>query len=149
MAVSYGVGRRHGLDLVWLWLWCRPAATVLIPPLSWELPNATDVALKRQGKKKGIIGTKRQGLTHSPTGILSFSQVTVGAGTPVTSQLRTRGLPAVWLTISVLGFSNVGGTVGEKPDSQNPDSHSAHLPATSFLSDRPEMPKMPPPVVRS
>lgn len=56
---------------------------------------------------------------HSPTGILSFSQVTVGAGTPVTSQVRTRGLPATWLTVSVLGFSNVGGTAGEKPDSQN------------------------------
>lgn len=57
---------------------------------------------------------------HSPTGILSFSQVTVGAGTPVTSQLSTRGLPATWLTLSVLGFSNVGGTAGEKPDCQDP-----------------------------
>lgn len=56
---------------------------------------------------------------HSPTGILSFSQVTVGAGTPVTSQVRTRGLPATWLTVSILGFSNTGGTAGEKPDSWN------------------------------
>lgn len=57
---------------------------------------------------------------HSPTGILSFSQLTAGAGTPVTSQLRTRGLPATWLTFSVLGFSNVGGTAGETPDCQSP-----------------------------
>ena len=28
--VSCGVGRRQHLDLVLLWLWCRPAATSLI-----------------------------------------------------------------------------------------------------------------------
>ena len=39
-------------DLVWLWLWCRPASIALIPPLAWELPYATDVALKRQKKKR-------------------------------------------------------------------------------------------------
>lgn len=71
---------------------------------------------------------------HSPTGTLSFSQVTVGAGTPVTSQVRTRGLPATWLTVSVLGFSNFGGTAGEKPESQNLDSA-----LTSFLSGRSEI----------
>ena len=27
-------------------LWCRPAATVLIRRLAWELPRATSVALK-------------------------------------------------------------------------------------------------------
>lgn len=56
---------------------------------------------------------------HSPMGILSLSQVTLGAGTPVTSQVSTRGLPATWLTVSVLGFSNVGGTAGERPDAQS------------------------------
>ena len=25
--MSCGVGRRHSSDPVWLWLWCRPAAT--------------------------------------------------------------------------------------------------------------------------
>ena len=30
IAMSYGVGHRCGLDLVLLWLWCRPAATALI-----------------------------------------------------------------------------------------------------------------------
>ena len=32
-------------------LWCRPAATVLIQPLAWELPYATGEDLKRPKKK--------------------------------------------------------------------------------------------------
>lgn len=82
---------------------------------------------------------------HSPTGILSFSQVTAGAGTPVTSQVRTRGLPATWLTISVLGFSNVGGTAGENPGPQNAKTG----PPTSFLSGGSGVPEGPLPVVTS
>ena len=46
--MSCGVGRRHGSDLVLLWLWCRPAATAQIRSLAWEPPNAAGVALKRQ-----------------------------------------------------------------------------------------------------
>ena len=38
-------------DPVLLWLWCRPAATVLIRPLTWEPPYAMGVALKRQKEK--------------------------------------------------------------------------------------------------
>ena len=34
-----------------LWLWCRPATTVLVRPLAWELPYAVGAALKRQKKK--------------------------------------------------------------------------------------------------
>ena len=43
-----GVGRRHGLDLVWLWLWlwCRPVAVALILPLAGESPHTKGVALK-------------------------------------------------------------------------------------------------------
>ena len=33
-------------DLLWLWLWHRPAATAPIRPLAWELPYAAGVALK-------------------------------------------------------------------------------------------------------
>ena len=47
-----GVARRHGLDLAFLWLWCRLAATALIRPLAWEPPYALGTALKRQKKKK-------------------------------------------------------------------------------------------------
>ena len=34
--MSCGVGRRHGLDPLLLWLWCRPAAVALIQPLGWN-----------------------------------------------------------------------------------------------------------------
>ena len=37
-------------DLVLPWLWCRPAAGVLIRPLAWELPYAASAALKSQIK---------------------------------------------------------------------------------------------------
>ena len=52
--MSCGVCRRLGLDLALLWLWCRPAAVVLIRPLAWEPPYAYAVgaALKSQKKKK-------------------------------------------------------------------------------------------------
>ena len=39
-------------DLALLWLWCRPVAISLIPPLAWELPHAMDVAPKRPKIKK-------------------------------------------------------------------------------------------------
>ena len=39
-------------ELVWLWLWCRPAAVAPIGPLAWEPPYAADAALKNKIKKK-------------------------------------------------------------------------------------------------
>ena len=39
-------------DLALLWLWHGPEATALIWPLAWELPNAVNVALKRQRTRK-------------------------------------------------------------------------------------------------
>ena len=57
--MSCGVGYRCGLDLVWLWLWlwlwCRPAAAAPTRPLTWELPYAVGVALKRKRKKKDLL----------------------------------------------------------------------------------------------
>ena len=47
MAVSCGVGHRHGLDPELLWLWHRPADTAPTGPLAWETPHATGVALKK------------------------------------------------------------------------------------------------------
>ena len=52
IAVSCGIGCRHGLDLVLLWLWRRPTAVVPIGPLAWELPYASGTALKTKDKKK-------------------------------------------------------------------------------------------------
>ena len=49
--MSCGVGHRRGLDPVLLWPWRKPAAAALIPPVAWELPYATDVALKKERKK--------------------------------------------------------------------------------------------------
>ena len=37
-----------------LWLWRRQAAVIPIRPLAWELPYATDVALKRQKEKEKV-----------------------------------------------------------------------------------------------
>ena len=34
VAVSCGIGRRHGWDPALLWLWCRPTATAPIGPLA-------------------------------------------------------------------------------------------------------------------
>ena len=47
-----GVGCRHGLDLVLLRLWHRPAAVALVRPLAWEPPYAVGLALKRPKTKK-------------------------------------------------------------------------------------------------
>ena len=53
--MSCGIGRRLGSDPELLWLWCRPAATALIRPLTWEPPyaaGATQEMAKRPKKKK-------------------------------------------------------------------------------------------------
>ena len=52
--MSRGVGRRHGLDPAWLWLWCRLATTAPIGPLAWEPPYATGEVLKRQTNKQNF-----------------------------------------------------------------------------------------------
>ena len=50
MAGSCGVGLRRDSDLMWLWLWRKPAAVALIQPLVWEPPYAVGAALKRPKK---------------------------------------------------------------------------------------------------
>ena len=59
--MSCGGDCRHGLDLVLLWLWCRPAATAPIQPLAWELPYAAGVALKKH--------------THTHTKVLQWTEI--------------------------------------------------------------------------
>ena len=44
--------RRCGSDLALLWLWCRSAASAPIWLLSWELPYATGMVVKKQTNKK-------------------------------------------------------------------------------------------------
>ena len=45
-------GHRHGLDLAWLWRWCRLAAAAPMRPLAWEPPYVSGAALKRNEQKK-------------------------------------------------------------------------------------------------
>ena len=58
--MSCGVGHRLGLDLVLLWLWCRPAATALIRPLAWEPPYAEGAGLGKAKKKEDKKQTNKQ-----------------------------------------------------------------------------------------
>ena len=67
VAVSCSVGRRCGLGLALLWLWCRLVATAPIRPLAWEPPYATGAAYG--GKKKrqdGLEGPARDRGELSP-----------------------------------------------------------------------------------
>ena len=50
-----GVGRRHGSDLLLLWLWCGVAAAAPIQPLDWEPPYAVGSALKKEKKNQGCL----------------------------------------------------------------------------------------------
>ena len=66
--MSSGVGCRLCLDpeLLWLWLWCRPAATVPIGPLALEPPYVAGVALE-QTKKTTTTKKKQQKTKTKPT----------------------------------------------------------------------------------
>ena len=46
--MNCGVGRSPSWNMVLVWLWHRLAAAALIRPLTWELPYAVGVALKRK-----------------------------------------------------------------------------------------------------
>jgi len=50
----YSTGRRYTSDLLWLWLWWRPAAAAPIRLLAWEPPYAAGVAVKKEGEKKKV-----------------------------------------------------------------------------------------------
>ena len=58
--MSYGVGRRRGLDPELLWLWHRPVAIALIRPLVWEPPYAMRETLEKTKDKKKKKKKKRQ-----------------------------------------------------------------------------------------
>ena len=62
VAMSCGVGRRHGLDLAWLWLW--PAAA-LIQPLAWEIPYAASGTLKKKKFLGEIISKIFSDINHT------------------------------------------------------------------------------------
>ena len=72
IALNYGVGRRCGLALALLWLWCRPAAAAPIQPLARELPYAMGAALTKQNNnnKKAKSG---EGKSNMGQRLLSMS----------------------------------------------------------------------------
>ena len=77
--MSFGIGSRCSLAL--LWLWCRLAAAALIQPLAWELPYAMSAALKRKtnkqkNKKKKTTGSDYHIQIHL---IFDFSKLFVYA----------------------------------------------------------------------
>ena len=52
IAMSCGVGHRHGSDVALLWLWCRLAATAPIKHLAWEPPICHECSPKKKKRKK-------------------------------------------------------------------------------------------------
>ena len=58
--MSCGVSHRRGLDLVWLWLWRRPAATAPIRPLAWELPYAAGAIPEKAKRRKPMTLTPKE-----------------------------------------------------------------------------------------
>ena len=64
--MSCGVSHRRGSDPILLWLWLRPAATVLIHPLAWDPPYATGVALTKQ---KNNNNNSKHTYTHNTQNI--------------------------------------------------------------------------------
>ena len=52
VAMSGGVGCRHGSEPVLLWLWCRPAAVAPIQPQPGNIHMLQGEALKKQKKNK-------------------------------------------------------------------------------------------------
>ena len=63
VAVICGVGSRCSSDLVFLWLWLRPAAAAPIRPLAWESLYAAGAVLKIKKKKKKIYAILISGYT--------------------------------------------------------------------------------------
>jgi len=66
--MSCGVGQTQ---LVLLWLWCRLGAAALIQSLAWELPYATDAALKSQKEEKERRRRRRGGEARLVTAFLA------------------------------------------------------------------------------
>ena len=52
IAMSCGVGHRHGSDLTLMWLWRRPAAAAPVQPLAREPPYGHKKTKKKKEKKK-------------------------------------------------------------------------------------------------
>ena len=86
-------------DPALLWLWCRPAAVVLIRPLAWESPYAAGAALKRQKKTKQ---NKTESLFHSDD--RSYFKIMYFKKQPAPSSLQWRTTTSLFLTVYFLEY---------------------------------------------
>ena len=86
IAVSRGVGCRRSSDPTLPWLWYRLAATALIQPLAWKLPNVMGAALKKINKKVSTGALRHTGTpcfqkhTHIYTYIHTYIHTCAPAG---------------------------------------------------------------------
>ena len=65
--MSCGVGGRRGSDPPLLWLWRRPAATALIPPLAWEPSHAAGAAQEKAKKQNKTKQKTKHSITTKQT----------------------------------------------------------------------------------
>ena len=77
IAMSCGIGLRHSLDPVLLWLWCRQAAAAPIRPLAQEPPHATGAILKRKKIKTSLNVHLVRGVMLSPVATVVSRTVSV------------------------------------------------------------------------
>ena len=120
--MSCDVGRRSGLDPTLLWLWCRPAATALIRPLTWEPPYAEGAALKKAKRQKTNKQTKTKkqisinfNLNYFPWSLLWLSGVRTQL---VSLRMRVRSLASLsrlGIQYSVTVSCGVGNGCGLDP----------------------------------
>ena len=61
VAMSCGVGRRHGSDPALLWVWCRPAAVAQIQPLVLELSICCECSPKKTNKQTNKTKKNQRG----------------------------------------------------------------------------------------
>ena len=104
IAVNCGVGRRCSLDPVLLKLWCKPATVALIRPLAWELPYATDVALKskkitknKMSKQSSIFSVFFSEKSHTKSNYEESINIMLAFGAPLWfSGLRIQHSCKLW-----------------------------------------------------
>ena len=92
--MSCGVGRRGTLDPVWLGLWQRPVAPVLIRLLPWEPPHTAGAALERHTHRKNrCLWTRLSGSRLCPAGKASSTTSLPALGREGAYQLSSHRSP--------------------------------------------------------
>ena len=78
--MNCGVGYRHSLDLMLLWLWHRPVATALSRPLALKPPHAMCAALENTKRQKQKFGNPMFWEVARWSDEISVSEVVRGQG---------------------------------------------------------------------